>query len=127
MDEQELERKSGAGSIVLIILFLLVVLASGAAVYFYRQMSAIRDNPQKVAQEEVDKAVERVGVLMVLPEEQPTLATVNDPARLANQPFFSKAKTGDQVLIYPNAQKAILYDPVANKIIDVAPINIGNQ
>ena len=64
---------------------------------------------------------------MVLPEdEEPSVATVADPEQLAGQPFFSKAKKGDKVLIYTNAQKAILYDPVAKKIIDIAPLNIGN-
>ena len=39
--------------------------------------------------------------------------------------FFSKAKVGDKVIIYTNARKAILYDPVAGKIVEVAPVNIG--
>lgn len=115
------------GSIVLLILFLLVVVAAGAAVYFYRQLSELKQDPQKVAQDEVDAVVERVGKIMVLPEgEQPTLATVAAPERLKDQPFFAKAKVGDKVLLYANARKAILYDPVANKIVEVAPINIGN-
>jgi hypothetical protein len=31
---------------------------------------------------------------------------------------------GDKVLIYSRAQKAILYSPSKNKIIEVAPINL---
>jgi hypothetical protein len=37
------------------------------------------------------------------------------------------AKKGDKVLIYTNAKKAILYDPELNKIVNVAPLNIGDQ
>ena len=68
----------------------------------------------------------RVGKLIVLPEgEQPTVATVSDAESLREQPFFAQAKNGYKVLIYTNARKAILYDPLSNKIVDVAPLNIG--
>lgn len=121
------KQRASVGSIVLVILFLLVVAAAGAAVYFYQQLSELKQDPQKVAQEEVQSVVEKVSKIMVLPEgEQPTLATVAAPERLKDQPFFAKAKVGDKVLLYASARKAILYDPVANKIVEVAPINIGN-
>ena len=70
-----------------------------------------------------------VGKLIVLPEgETPTVATVSDPNALTNQAFFSSAKKGDRVLIYAKAKKAILYDPVLNKIINVAPLTTeGNK
>lgn len=127
MQESEVKSRVSTGSIVLLVLFVLVVVASGAAMYFYRQLNDLKKDPQKVAQEEVQSVVERVGKIMVLPEgEQPTLATVAAPERLQDQPFFAKAKVGDKVLLYATARKAILYDPVANKIIEVAPINIGN-
>ncbi len=115
------------GVVVLIILFVLVVGAGGSAVYFYRQWSSLKNDPQKIAQEEVAALVAEIGGIMFLPEgEQPTLATVTDPSKLQDQAFFAKAKTGDKVLLYANAQKAILYDPRAKKIVEVAPLNIGN-
>jgi hypothetical protein len=68
-----------------------------------------------------------VGLLIVLPKnETPTIATVSDPSVLKNQAFFVDAKKGDKVLIYTNAKKAILYDPVIKKIINVAPVNTGD-
>ena len=92
-----------------------------------QELAAVKENPQQLAQEEATAVVERVGKLIVLPEgEQPTVATVTDPERLRDQPFFAKAKRGDKVLIYTNAKKAILYDPVGNKIVEAAPLNIGN-
>ncbi len=69
-----------------------------------------------------------VGKLIELPAgENPTIATISDITKFAGQPFFQKAKNGDKVLIYTNAKKAILYDPVAHRIIDVAPINTGTS
>ncbi len=114
-------------SVVVPVLVLIAVLALGAAYYYNSQLGKFKKNPQQFAQEEVTSVVDRVKQIMILPEgEQPTLATVADPSRLKEQPFFAKAKVGDKVLLYANARKAILYDPVANKIVEVAPINIGN-
>ncbi|HXK40904.1 MAG TPA: hypothetical protein VJ046_02280 [Candidatus Paceibacterota bacterium] len=108
------------------ILVAVAVVAFGSAYYFYGQYSDLRANPNKVAQEETAKVVAKVSKLIVLPEgEAPTLATVSDPEALKSQPFFAKAKKGDRVLIYANARKALLYDPESNRIVEVAPINIG--
>lgn len=108
------------------ILILLVVIFAGATVYFYLQTVSVKQDPASVAKKEATELVLRVGQLIVLPEDEvPTVATVSDPEKLKDQPFFVGAKTGDKVLIYTKAKKAVLYDPVANKIIQVAPINIG--
>ncbi|MDO8560360.1 MAG: hypothetical protein Q7S23_05015 [bacterium] len=129
-------KSSGPLMIVFIFIFAL------ASLYFYSQWGAaktkirrlqaeisdVRQNPGKAAREETVSLLQRVGKLIVLPEgEEPTVATVNDPERLKVQPFFAKAKQGDKVLIYTNAKKAILYDPVANIIVEVAPVSFGQQ
>jgi len=63
---------------------------------------------------------------MELPkDEEPTIATVLDKEKLKDQLFFAKAENGDKVIIYSKNQKAILYRPSINKIIDVAPISIA--
>jgi hypothetical protein len=72
---------------------------------------------------EASVLVEKVGKHMFLPtNEIPSLATVTDPKKLQAQSFFADAKKGDKVLIYSEAKKAILYDPVADKIVTIAPI-----
>src|SRR3989338_9841071 len=110
---------------VLMILAVVAVVALGSTFYFYSEYSALK-NPDKSTQEETAKLIAQVGKLMVLPEgETPTAATVSDPEKLKSQPFFAKAKKGDRVLIYANARKALLYDPESNRIVEVAPINIG--
>lgn len=115
------------GSAFSLILLALVVVSGAAAAYFYNQWNALKTNPQVGAQQEAEALIERVSKLIVLPEDEtPTIATVTDPEVLREQAFFVRAKAGDKVLIYTNARKAILYDPAANKIVEVAPINIGN-
>lgn len=106
----------------------LVVLVGGGFFYFRAQQAKTPQNQEKAAQDQVKKVVAEVGKLMNLPTgEDPTVATVTDITKLKDQPFFQKAKNGDQVLIYANAKKAILYDPNTKKIVDVAPINIGSS
>ena len=108
-------------------LLIVFVVTAGAAVYFYLQVVELKKTPQVLAQQEVQTVVDKVSRLIVLPEgETPTIATVQDPEKLKDQPFFNKAQKGDKVLIYTNAKKAILYSPTTNKIVEVAPINIGN-
>jgi len=103
------------------------LIAGGMAVYFYLQLTRLQQNPQELASREAQQVVEKVARLIVLPEgETPTIATVTDPERLREQAFFANAQKGDRVLIYTTAKKAILYNPTANKIVEVAPLNIGN-
>ncbi len=110
------------------LLVVLTVALAASTVYFYRQFNVAQADPQKIAQAEAQELASEVGKLIVVPtDEVPTIATVSDPEQLKTQAFFSGAKQGDKVLIYTNAKKAILYDPVAKKIITVAPINIGAQ
>lgn len=102
------------------------VVAVVFAGYFYVQLHRLQQNPQAVAQQEVTDLVAKVSRLMVLPVgETPTVATVSDPTALKDQPFFANAKNGDKVLIYTNAKKAILYSVALDKIVEVAPLNIG--
>lgn len=112
----------------------LVIAGFGVFGYFQytkvtSELSALRMSTTntQAAVAEVTQLTEEVGKLMLLPQENPTVATVTDTEKLRNQPFFTNAQNGDKVLIYNNAKKAILYRPSAKKIIDVAPINIGNK
>ncbi|MCV6900727.1 hypothetical protein OE165_27220, partial [Escherichia coli] len=43
------------------------------------------------------------------------------------QAFFANAKNDDQILIYLKEQKAIIYRPSENKIINVGPIVTDNS
>ena len=115
---------------VLLVLVLLAGAGAGAAAYYYRgQVKQLRQvNPDQAAQAETAALIAKVSQLILLPaDEQPTVATVADPEKLKNQPFFKNSHKGDKVLIYTNAKKAFLYDPVAHKIVEVAPVVIGSS
>jgi hypothetical protein len=79
-------------------------------------------------QAEADAKVAQVSKLIALPtDEKPTIATVTDASKVKSQLFFQNAVNGDIVLIYTKAQKAILYRPSENRIIEVGALNINNQ
>ena len=131
--ENEMENASavklGSGQRVFKVVITLVALAAIiVAGYFYNQLRTLKNNPQAFAQQETADLVAKIGRLVVLPEgETPTVATVSDPAALSDQPFFASALKGDKVLIYTTAKKAFLYSVTLNKLLDVAPLNIGGQ
>lgn len=115
-----------SNKLILILVVLLVLLAAGAA-YLFMQVSALKQDPDALARKEAEELVAVVGKLILLPKDElPTVATVSDPTKLAGQAFFAKAKVGDKVLLYPNARKAYLFDPEANRVLEVAPINLGD-
>ncbi|HUO75399.1 MAG TPA: hypothetical protein VMU12_00565 [Candidatus Paceibacterota bacterium] len=103
----------------------LIVVAVGTASYVYVSGRKPVD-AQQAALDEVSRLVAAVGKLYALPTgETPVVATVTDMSKLAGQPFFKNAKVGDKVLIYNTAQIGILYDPVANILVEVAPLSLG--
>lgn len=113
--------------IALIILGLSVIIAVFS---FIKYQEAMNKEDKTVSEinnkDEVDKFVKEIGAYIELPEEEtPTMATVSDVSKLANQPFFKNAQNGDIVLIYNNAKKAILYRPSTKKVIDITTINVG--
>ncbi len=99
--------------------------------YFFREWKngrAINASRDIEVKSDSQTLIEEVSKLISLPQdEEPTIATVSDPKLLKDQAFFANAKVGDKVLIYTKAKKAILYDPVNKKIMEVAPLNIKGK
>ncbi len=122
-------------NIVIAVLVIVLVGAGGTAYYFYNQYQKTQEalnNPEKTAQEETQRLIDEMSQIIALPEAdiangEPTLATVQDKDKLKDQEFFSKAENGDKVLIYAKAKKAFLYRPSTNKVINVAPVTIGDD
>lgn len=107
----------------------LVAATATPGVYYFRQYQKAQlklSNPTEAAKQDAADTIAAVGKLMILPEgEEPTVMQVTDVSKLKDQPFFANAVNGDKVLIYTKAKKAILYRTETNKILDVAPVNIG--
>lgn len=111
----------------MIIAIIAIVAVLGAGFLSYK-LYAMKQSPTIAAQEETAALVAKVGKLIVLPENEiPTIATVSDPDILSKEAFFAQAEKGDKVLIYTTSQKAILFSVSKNKILSVAPLNLGDK
>ena len=103
------------------ILATLLVLAILGMGYLYYHYVAGSDTPVKTEDELITEAV---GSRLLIPDEKPSIATVTDKTKLADQPFFKKAENGDKILIFTNAGKAVLYRPKIKKVIDTTIISL---
>lgn len=117
----------------LVILITILIIGGAFAYLGIKYMEAKRDvqrlsNPQEAAKQENKTLIDRIGQLVEVPTDQePTIATVQDVSKLQGQAFFQNAQNGDKVLIYAQAKKAVLYRPSTDKVIQVAPVNIGDD
>lgn len=132
--------KKGSGWLFkIIIILILLAVGFGGWKYFSQKDTNFTDQTGNVQQTATDKATQaemekateellaKVGKLIVLPNEKPTFATVLDAKKLiAEQSFYVGAENGDQLLIYEKAQKAILYSPSRNILVNVGPVYFNN-
>lgn len=126
---------------IYVIIFALVLILGAGGYFAYGKYDGLKKenariasdnaklaNPQESAKLETERVKASVAKLIDVPQdEDPTIASVVDASKLSEQAFFKNAKNGDKVVMYAQAKKAILYRPDTNKIIEVAPINIGNN
>lgn len=80
------------------------------------------NNPESIAQAKA--IIERVRKHMQIPGDvEPTVATIVDVEALRSRnDFYKNAKNGDHLIVTPT--RAILYDPDADVILDVVPVQL---
>ena len=110
---------------------LVAVVALSLAGYTYWQYNQLKNDPtasQKASDAKVSAIKAKVAKLISIPaDETPTLASVTDKTKLKDQPFFKDAENGDQILIFSQAKKAVIYRESENKLINVGPIAITSD
>lgn len=105
----------------------IVVVGVGAAFVWSRQgadgLAQLASQPgAKVSADQVKQLVARIGQFMVVPtDEEPSVVVLQNTADLAaQQTFYKDAKDGDILLLFSN--RAIIYDALTNKLVNVGPI-----
>jgi hypothetical protein len=116
---QRLQRVTG--NLFGILLFLSIVFIAATS-YLGWQVYEMK-KPALSAEASVRKLVDEVSVAILLPQDElPTVAKVADASQLMNQPFFMNARTGDDILIFEKAKKAILWRPSVGKVVEVSSL-----
>jgi hypothetical protein len=84
------------------------------------------EGQKEMAKQEIDALVLKVSKHILLPtNEQPVVALIQNAEELAkNQAFYTGSKDGDQVLIYQQNAKAVIYNPREDILVNVGPIYI---
>lgn len=90
------------------------------------QMEQINPNA-KANREMAKQVINKVKRHILLPSDiEPTVATIVDVKALREKnAFYNKAKNGDNLIVTPD--RAILYDPAKDIIIDVVPVQLQPQ
>lgn len=102
----------------ILIFIILVVLFFG--LYFYFKLNKIEDSRGQIKnQKELKTLISKISEHYLMPlGEEPTVATVTDPAAT----FFKSSEKGDKVFIFVKAGKAILYRPSIDKIVEIVSV-----
>lgn len=67
--------------------------------------------------------VTRVGKLMILPDEDPMIYSIQDQHSLVTrQAFFDNAEKGDILLLFVKSKMAVIYSPARDIIVNVGPV-----
>lgn len=84
---------------------------------------------QEISQQEIEKALRLVSRHIILPENEfPVMASIiNADELIKEQPFYANTINGDILFIYSQNRRAILYSPERDILVNVGPINIGDQ
>ena len=64
--------------------------------------------------------IEEVDQLIVLPNEQPIVETIEEGDDVGDLPFKEVPIVGDKVLLFSEARKLILFRPSEHKLVDIA-------
>jgi len=122
------QRRGLRKKLVIIIVGLIIAALAGICTWQFLEMRNLRNPENTAAQAKADAAElkNEVAKLMQLPDEDATIATVQDAQKLSGQEFFKDAKNGDKVLIFTQAKRAVIYRPSENKIVNAGPVVINS-
>lgn len=94
---------------------------------FYQKYQDVKSNPAQAQKAQNSAETQRVltelkKILRVDETEAPTVARVEDPAKLkkTNAEFYKNVEKGDYLVIFP--KRAIIYRESQNQLINIAPI-----
>lgn len=110
------------------ILTIALILIAGIGAFAYNRYTKTESYLTKKAQKEAKVTIESARELIILPEGEPSIFVVQDPDLLASQQaFFKGSVKGDQLLVYPESGKAVIYSPSRNIIVNSGPVTFDDK
>jgi len=124
-------------NIGVIALSVAVILALAAFGYMFMQYKSAQSRidellaqttqPQ-MSDEEVRVILDGLAKHMIIPDESPSVATIADAAKAAEQdPFFKDTVDGDVALFFPENKKAIVYSQSRDIVVNAGPLYINQD
>jgi hypothetical protein len=121
------KQSMGGKKVLYTVLGLLAALGIFGTVVFYNKYQDVKQNPGQAQKAQNSAETQRVlselkKVLRVDETEAPTVARVEDPAKLkkANAEFYKNVEKGDYLIVFP--KRAVIYREQNNQLINIAPI-----
>lgn len=130
--EKQIEKKAGGrtmlilGAIAAVLVVVGLYMLVGKAGPATAALKVGADGKLTPAQTSIVK--ERIAKLIVPPQEEPVMAVVTAADSLIKeQAFYQGVSNGDILLIYPQAGKAILYSTQRDRLLNVGPVQVGQD
>jgi len=107
---------------ILALLIIIVIALLGFAIF--NKFNPTEKVPEgQLSDKQIKVLVNKVSKLINVPEETPVIATIIKADQLiAEQKFYAGSKDGDYLMVFPQAQKAIIYRENEDRLINVGPI-----
>jgi hypothetical protein len=110
--------------LVKIVVLVVCVLVVGMAWVYHKKHS----DPRSRAIAEGMMVLENVKKLQIIPDEKPVIATIDDAEKMMKeQPFYAGVQNGDKLLIFPKSQRAVIYSPKRNIIVNSGPFVLDTK
>lgn len=107
---------------------ILVVIITLVAVISVLKSFLVKKDQKEIVRVQNERTINAISKLMLLPPEEPVVATVREAEALRKeQPFYANVSNGDQLLLFPKARQAVIYSPSRNIIVNAGSLTIANN
>ena len=121
----EKRRKKSTGTKIF---WFFVLVALVVVFVFFVKKEDKNSGEESLSPQEVERLTQELSRFMVVPSEEPLVFKISDSDYLkGEQKFFENSSNDDVLFVFPETQKAVLYNPKTEKIINAGPVNFNTE
>ncbi len=114
--------------VILVVIVLTVISAFATMQYQENQRLKTVEGQQELTKQQIDDVKSKVGKLIILPDEEPVVASIENVKELKKtQPFYVNVSNGDWLLVFQESKRAIIYSPERDILVNVGSLDISSQ